>query len=91
MTAFNIDITHGEDAITLNIIPKDDYFKIAYAEGILGAIKKIGSDWIIMEPDEIEAGEMAHFAHKLTSVGNSIHLGAAEINQIAGQIENHLK
>ncbi|TCD26550.1 hypothetical protein EZ456_13250 [Pedobacter psychrodurus] len=91
MTAFNIDISHGGDAITLTIIPKDDYFKIAYAEGILGAIKKEGADWILMEPDEIAPGELAPFENKLTPEGKRIVLGAAEVNQIAGEIENHLK
>jgi len=91
MTAFNIDIPHGKEAITLTIIPKADYFKIAYAEGIIGAIKNEGADWFLMEPGEIEPGELAPFESKLTPEGERIVLGAAEINQIAGQIENHLK
>jgi hypothetical protein len=91
MTAFNIEIIHGGEAITLTIIPKGDYFKIAYAEGILGAIKKEGADWFLMEPEDIEPGGLAPFENKLTPEGKRIMLGAAEINQIAGEIENHLK
>lgn len=89
MTAFNIDIIHGEKSITLTIIPKEDYFKIAYAEGILGAIKKKGADWFLMEQKDIEPGELAPFENKLTPEGEHIVLGVAEINQIAGEIENH--
>lgn len=91
MTAFNIDIIHGEKSITLTIIPKEDFFKIAYAEGVLGAIKQEGTDWLLMDPEDIEPGELAPFENKLTPEGERIVLGAAEINQIAGEIENHLK
>jgi hypothetical protein len=91
MTAFNIQIAHHESIITLTIIPKDNYFKIIYAEGILGAIKKEGSDWTLIQPEDIDPGELAEFEHKLAPEGKRINLGVAEINQIAGEIENHLK
>ncbi|SER97051.1 hypothetical protein [Pedobacter rhizosphaerae] len=90
MEAFNIEIMHGGEAINLTIIPKEDYFKIAFAEGILGAIKKEGADWFLMEPENIEPGEVSA-CDKLSPEGKHIVLGAAEINQIAGEIENQLK
>ncbi|WP_431292016.1 hypothetical protein [Pedobacter sp. P26] len=86
MTAFNIEIDHNDQVITLTIIPKADYFKIVYSGGILGAIKKQESDWILLKAEEIDPGERAH-----ALTGNShLSLGVAEINQISGAIENYL-
>lgn len=90
MTAFNIEIEHDDQTISLTIIPKDDYFKIVYFGGILGAIRKQGSDWTLLKAEEIEPGELAPFDYKLTEDGHHISLGVAEINQISGAIENHL-
>ena len=91
MKVFNIYIEHNDQQITLTIIPKDDYFKIMYSGGILGAIRKQGSDWILLEADEIEPGEPAPFDYKQTADGHHITLGVAEVNLISGAIENHLK
>jgi hypothetical protein len=91
MTAFNIDIEHDDQQITLTIIPKDDYFKIVYSEGILGAIRKQESDWILLEAEEIEPGELEPLDYKRTENRHQITLGVAEVNQISGAIENHLK
>lgn len=52
MTAFNIEIDHNDQALTLTIIPKADYFKIVYLGSVLGAIKKQESDWILLKAEE---------------------------------------
>ncbi|MDQ0638677.1 hypothetical protein QF042_002242 [Pedobacter sp. W3I1] len=91
MTAFNIEIDHNDQAITLTIVPKDDYFKIVYLGGILGAIRKQESDWILLKAEEIELEELAPFDYKLTENSHHLSLGVAEINQISGAIENHLQ
>lgn len=89
MTAFNIEIEHNDQAIILTITPKADYFKIVYLGDLLGAIKKQESDWILLKAEEIEPEELMPF--KLTEKGHNLSLGVAEINQISGAIENHLK
>ncbi|MBE5318590.1 hypothetical protein IM793_05445 [Pedobacter sp. MR2016-19] len=89
MTAFNIEIEHNDQAITLTITPKADYFKIVYLGDLLGAIKKQESDWILLKAEEIEPGELV--PSKLTEKGHHLSLAVAEINQISGAIENHLK
>jgi hypothetical protein len=91
MTPFNIEINHNDQAITLTIIPKDDYFKIVYLGGILGAIRKKQSDWFLLKAEEIEPDELAPFDYTLTENGHHLSLGVAEINQISGAIENHLQ
>ena len=85
MTAFNIEIEHNDQAITLTITPKADYFKIVYLGDLLGAIKKQESDWILLKAEEIEPEEL------VPEKGHHLSLGVAEINQISGAIENHLK
>ncbi|SFA60105.1 hypothetical protein SAMN04488511_12516 [Pedobacter suwonensis] len=90
MNAFNIEINHNDQALTLTIIPQHDHFRIVYLEEILGILKKQGSDWILMKADEIDA-ETLVTKNKLTGSGHHISLGVAEINQISGAIENHLQ
>lgn len=90
MKAFNIHIIHKNERITLTIIPHNDYFKIVYFEGIIGAVKKAGSKWNLMPEEAIEPGEFAPYDYKLTTDGGKIVLGPSEVNQIAEQIENQL-
>ncbi|MGM9478100.1 hypothetical protein ACS5PU_16865 [Pedobacter sp. GSP4] len=91
MTAFDIRISHNGEPTILSIIPKDDYFIITHHGQIIGATRREGLDWILMERTEIEEWQLA--AYEQHAIGNSKHLvlGAAEINLIAGEIENHLK
>jgi len=89
MTAFNIEIDHNDQAIILTVIPKADYFKIVYLGGILGAIKKQESDWILLKAEEIDPEGRA-LDYTLTR-NNHLSLGVAEINQISGAIENQLQ
>jgi hypothetical protein len=84
MKAFNINITHGDILINLGIVPINDHFEIVFGGNLLGVIRKQGTDWILMKTDEI-AAELAG------SDPTGIVLGAAEVNLIAGEIENHLR
>ena len=90
MVPFNIQIDHGDDKITLTIIPKEDYYTIVYFGGILGAIRKMGPDWILLQQEEIDPGALEHFDHKQNFEVTRLSLGIHEINLIAGEIENHL-
>jgi len=89
MTAFNIEIDHLDQVIKLTIIPKDDYFKIVYLGETLGAIRKQESDWILLKAEEIDPDEL-DVDYKLAD-GHHVFLGVAELNQVSGAIENHLK
>jgi hypothetical protein len=90
MVPFNIQIDHGDEKITLTIIPKEDYYIIVYFGSILGAIRKMGLDWILLQQDEIDPGMLEYFDHKQNFEGTRLSLGIHEINLIAGEIENHL-
>ncbi|TCD00721.1 hypothetical protein EZ449_19665 [Pedobacter frigidisoli] len=89
MTAFNIRFEHAGNTVTLTIIPKDDYYLIVYFGGILGAIRNRDTDWVILKKEDINHGELSYYDHTTESAATKITLGTAEINQIAGEIENH--
>ncbi|WP_156131369.1 hypothetical protein [Pedobacter kyungheensis] len=72
-------------------MPKDDYFIISHGENIIGATRQEGSDWILMQRDEIEEWRLVGCDNHPAQNSKPIILGAAEINQIAGEIENHMK
>ena len=88
MVPFNIEIDHGEDKIILTIVPKEDYYIIVYFGNILGAIRKTGADWILLQREDIDPGTLKYFDHKLNSQDMHLSLGIHEINLIAGEIEN---
>ena len=90
MTSFNIQIDHGDKKITLTIIQEEDYYMILYSGSILGAIRKTGSDWILLQREQIIPGELPYFDHELIPTDPQLSLGIHEINLIAGEIENHL-
>ncbi|TCD11004.1 hypothetical protein EZ449_05755 [Pedobacter frigidisoli] len=89
MTAFNIKFEHEGKKVTLTIIPKDDYYLIVYFGGILGAIRNRDTDWMLLKKEEINNGALSYYDHSSESSAIKITLGTAEINQIAGEIENH--
>jgi len=90
MEAFEIDINHGETIVRLTILQENDCFKIISGGRLLGAIKQEGIDWFLVEPDESSAEQRSSDAGKSLEI-DQIILGAAEVNQIAGEIENHLR
>lgn len=90
---FNIKIDHKGKELTLTIIPEEDYFKIVYFGGIIGAIRKTGSEWELMETEEIEPGDLPWYEYKqsYTEEEPELRLSLPEINRIAGAIENEIQ
>ncbi|WP_131539336.1 hypothetical protein [Pedobacter nototheniae] len=91
MNPFNIHIIHKQHNLTLTILPEDDYYKIIYFGGIIGAIRNRGTEWELVPEDEIEPGDLPPFDYQHNEQNRpELHLNTLEINQIAGEIENHL-
>ena len=90
MEPFNIHINHKGKEITLTIKPEQDYFKIIYFGGIVGAIRKLGTDWELVEEQEMEPGDLPLYDYKMgyDEDHEKLELNLPEINQIAGEIEN---
>lgn len=89
MKPFNIHIQNNEQEVTLTILPEQDYYKIIYFGGIIGAIKEFDGGWELLPEEEIEAGSLPFydFKHSITDEPK-LKLTLPKINQIAAEIEN---
>ncbi len=89
MEPFNIHIQNNDDEVTLTVLPEQDYYKIVYFGGIIGAIKEFDGGWELLAEDEIEAGGLPFYDFK-HGVDNQpkLELNLPKINQIAAEIEN---
>ncbi|RZL46805.1 MAG: hypothetical protein EOP00_13845 [Pedobacter sp.] len=90
MEPFNIKISHHNNEVTLTILPEKDYFKIIYFGGIVGAIKPVGHEWVLVEEEEIEPGDLPlyEYKHGYADERPKLELNLPEINRIAAEIEN---
>lgn len=90
MEPFNIHIVHNNQQLTLTILPTADYYKIIYYGGIVAGIRKSGDEWLVMEEEEIEPGDLPMYDEKKgLSEEPALELNLIQINQIAVQIEKH--
>lgn len=89
MEPFNVHIRNNEEEITLTILPEQDYYKIIYFGGIIGAIKEVDGEWELLTEDEIEAGDLPFYDYK-HGIDNQpkLELDLPKINQIAAEIGN---
>ncbi|MCZ4243550.1 hypothetical protein O0955_05975 [Pedobacter sp. HCMS5-2] len=72
-------------------MPEEDYYKIIYFGGIIGAIRNLGNDWELVPEEDILPGDLPPFDYQHGRQDwPELHLNTLEINQIAGEIENHL-
>jgi len=89
MEPFNIRIPNNDEEVTLTILPEQDYFKIIYFGGILGAIKEFEGAWELLPEEEIAAGDLPFYDYKHgVDDQPKLELNLPKINQIAAQIEN---
>jgi len=90
MEPFNIRIPHKGKEITITIQPENDYYKIIYYGGIVGAIRNHGTDWELVAEEEITPGDLPLYDYKMGHDDHEkLELQLFEINQIAGEIEKH--
>ncbi len=62
MESFNIKISYGTNEVTLTILPTDnDYYKVIYYGGVLGAVCFDGNDWEAVAPENLEAGDLPFY------------------------------
>lgn len=65
MDPFNIRVTDQEQNITLTVLPCENrYYKIIYYAAVLTAVKKdLTGDWMLINKDDIEAGDLPFYLH----------------------------
>ncbi|MBB6273908.1 hypothetical protein HDF26_004381 [Pedobacter cryoconitis] len=61
MEPFNIKLEYHQKDVTLTILPEPDqkaYYKVIYFGGILGALYFDREDWVMVQPEDIPAGDL---------------------------------
>lgn len=90
MKPFNIQINEASTPITLTLLPTDeDYFKVIYYGGILGAIsfnhKK--KKWELVPPNNVEAGDLPPYTARSDDERVPLKLDFETIVKIGAEIE----
>lgn len=85
--AFNIRFGYGEKEVTLTILPDDDYYKIIYYGGILGAVYNLDGEWDFLEVENLQAGDLPFYTPDLTGERLEIVLDENAAYAIGEEIE----
>lgn len=84
---FNIQIDYVGNEVTLTIVPQDDYFKVIYFGGIMGAVRLVDADWQLIDAEEIEAGDLPLYSPDLKGERLEVVLDDNTVNAIGKEIE----
>ncbi|WP_449437119.1 hypothetical protein [Pedobacter steynii] len=88
-TVFNIKIGYGQNEVTLTILPQDDYFKVIYFGGIMGAVGYADADWTLIDPEKIAPGDLPMYTPDLKGERLKVILNEATVDAIGKEIEMH--
>lgn len=86
-TPFNIKIGYGKNEVTLTILPKEEYFKVIYFGGIMGAVRCVDGDWDLIEPDGLEGGDLPLYTPDLKGERLEVVLDENTVDMIGREIE----
>lgn len=87
---FNIKVGYGENEVTLTILPvRENYYKVIYFGGVMGAVCFNGEDWDSIEKEDIEAGDLPLYEPELNGERLEIVLDQFTIDAIGEEIELH--
>lgn len=90
--AFNIRIGYGEKEVTLTILPvRDNYYKVIYYGGIMGAVCFNGDEWNLIEKEEVEPGDLPLYEPQLKGERLEIILDETTVEAIGDEIELYLR
>lgn len=85
---FNIKIGYGENEVTLTILPVgDNYFKVIYFGGVMGAVYFNGEEWDLIEKDEVKPGDLPLYHPELNGERLEIVLDQLTVAAIGEEIE----
>jgi len=87
---FEMDIDQGGERKTIRIQEENGVFEIIHDGRVIGALRPPGEEWQLLDYREI-TGKIALFEPDLESENKGIELHSPLVNQIVGEIENHLK
>lgn len=87
---FNIKIGYGENEVTLTILPvRDNYYKVIYFGGVMGAVCFNGEDWDLIEKEDVETGDLPLYKPELNGERLEIVLDQFTVDVIGEEIELH--
>ena len=88
MEVFNIRIGFGQNEVTLTVLPTDNYYKIIYYGGVLGAVRpeEDNETWEKVPDEEVEAGDLPFYRHNLSADGLDVVLDNATVHRIGEEI-----
>lgn len=66
-----------------------DYYKVIYFGGIMGAVKQINEDWELMDPQEVDAGNLPQYITDLKGERLEIVLEEHTVDAIGSEIEHY--
>lgn len=88
---FNIKIGYGENEVTLTILPvEENYYKVIYFGGVMGAVCFNGEDWDLIEKEDVEAGDLPLYEPELKGDRLEIVLDQLTVDAIGEEIELHI-
>ena len=88
---FNIKIGYGENEVTLTILPiEENYYKVIYFGGVMGAVSFNGEDWDLIEKEDVEAGDLPLYEPELKGDRLEIVLDELTVDAIGEEIELYI-
>jgi hypothetical protein len=88
MSPFNIKIVYGSNEVTLTVLPtENDYYKIIYFGGILGAVCYDGQDWDLISKEHIDAGDLPFYQPGAIGERIEIELNDQVVDRIGWEIK----
>lgn len=86
---FNIKFGYGQKEVTLTILPHEDYYKVIYFGGIMGAVRYVDNDWDLIEADQLEGGDLPLYTPDLNGDRLEVVLDENSVDTIGQEIELH--
>ncbi|WP_316810898.1 hypothetical protein [Pedobacter heparinus] len=86
--AFNIRIGYGKKEVTLTILPvKENYYKVIYYGGVMGAVCYNGDEWDLIEKEDVEPGDLPFYEPDLNGERLELILNETAVDAIGEEIE----
>jgi hypothetical protein len=86
---FNIKVGYGKKEVTLTILETEDYYKVIYFGGIMGAVRCIDGEWDLIGLEELPGGDLPQYSPDLNGDRLEIVLDELTVDAIGAEIESY--
>lgn len=84
---FNVKIDYGSREVTLTILRQANYYKVIYFGGIMGGVRFTNGKWELIDPEEMEAGDLPLYTPDLKGERLEITLNKDIVEAIGKEID----